>query len=107
MKDFPERSEGVFIKPCYKISKDDYDKMKDMMDIDIRKEISTQVSLEMVRNNPQLDVDVLIDEFLRRPSLGEYLREAIKLNFEDVKRTDCCTETAEWILEKIEQWENW
>ena len=45
------------------------------------------------------------DESLHRPSLGEYLSEVIKLNFEDVKRTDCCTKTAEWILEKIEQWE--
>lgn len=47
------------------------------------------------------------EEILRRPSLGDYLREVIKLNFEDVKRTDCCTETTEWLLEKIEQWEKW
>ena len=44
-------------------------------------------------------------EYLHHPSLGDYLREVIKLNFEDVKRTDCCTKTAEWILEKIEQWD--
>ena len=44
-------------------------------------------------------------ESLHRPSLGEYLSDVIRLNFEDVKRTDCCTKTADWILEKIEQWE--
>lgn len=105
MKDFPERSEGVVI-PLYKISKEQFDKVKNMA-IDIRKELAIAMSYDIFRNNPQLDVDVLIDEFLHRPPLGEYLREAIKLNFEDVKRTDCCTETTEWIIEKIEQWENW
>ena len=103
MRDFPERSEGVFINPFYKISKDDYDNM----DIDIRKELAIAMSYDIFRNNPQLDVDVLIDEFLHRPPLGEYLREVIKLNYVDVERKGCCTETVEWIIEKIEQWENW
>ena len=29
--------------------------------------------------------------------------KAIKLNFHDVERLECCTETANWVFEKIEQ----
>ena len=31
------------------------------------------------------------------------VEKAIKLNFHEVKRSECCTETANWVLEKIEQ----
>ena len=31
------------------------------------------------------------------------VEKAIKLNFHDVERLECCTETANWVLEKIEQ----
>ena len=98
MKDFPERSEGVVI-PLYNISKEQFDKVKNMA-IDIRKELAIAMSYDIFRNNPQLDVDVLIDEFLRRPPLGEYLREAMK-------REVGCMISKELIIEKIEQWEKW
>ena len=31
------------------------------------------------------------------------VEKAIKLNFHDVERLECCTETANWVLEKIDQ----
>lgn len=30
-------------------------------------------------------------------------KDAIKLNFVDVKRTKCCTDTALWILDKLKE----